>query len=62
MKLKLNSAQIQHLCEHLDKLADAIDEKIYESDLRILLNEMLQVDADERIRCCDLKLKLQNTT
>jgi ATP-dependent Lon protease len=39
---------------------DEIDEKIYESDLRIIINEMIEVDASNRIKTEELKLKLQS--
>ena len=49
------------MSENPNKLADEIDEKIYEYDLRIILNEMLEVDVDLRIKFGELKLKLEST-
>ena len=48
------------MCENLNKLADSIDEKIYQSNVRIILNEMCQVNVDQRIKQEQLKLKLQS--
>ena len=50
------------MCESINKLADTIDEKVYKSEIRIILNDMLKVNVDERIKQDQLKLKLQNTS
>ena len=41
MKLKLNQAQIQYLNENEIRICETIEEEVYESDLRIVLNDLL---------------------